>query len=1078
MKKISLVLMIVLFAVGFALAQRTITGTVTDAKGESLIGAAIIVKNTTNGTVTDLDGKYSLANVPTTGTLVFSYVGYAPKEVELGASNVINVSLEEAQLQEVIVTALGTSRQSKALGYAAQQVNGDKLTESNTLSVVDALNGKVAGVQITSSSGALGASSRIVLRGQTSLDGNNQALFVVDGLRIDNSELGTEDQTAGVAQSNRAVDINPNDIESVTVLKGAAASALYGIDGARGVILITTKKGNKKGKGLTVEYSTSITTSQVNKLPALQTKYGKGSAGKHAAFSSTASTSWGPKLDTMFYDGVPNAFDVNGSLVGKSSPLAKLGSPAKIYDPFEIFQSGLGMQHNLSITGGDAEKTSYRLSLGNNSEEGIIPKNTYKRTNITLGTTSHLLDNKFHIRSTIQYIKSNSNRIQQGSNLSGLMLGLLRTPPTFDSKNGTTDPVNDPKSYYLPDGRQRTYRNGSGYDNPYWIVNNAPYTDEVNRLLGNLDLTYDLTKWLSVNAKVGTDMYQDNRLQKFEIFSRTAPDGRVIDDRYTSRNVDAYLNLIGNTNLTPDLNMSYTVGGNMYTSNLTNLTVQGDGLGVVGFLDLNNTATKVVTPYSRNQKNLSVLGSLDFGYKNFLYLGLTGRNDWVSNLIVPSKPFNASDISFFYPSANISFVFSELAKIKSMDYGKLRLSMGQVGGGAPNPYLTTTTYTVPRVNDGWTDGIPFPFGGLYGLSLSNTKASASLRPSKTTDTEIGLETKWFRGRVALEVSLYTRFSGDQILGVPISSTTGFNEAILNTGSLSTKGIDVVLGLTPISIDKGFRWDLNFNFTKWKTKVESLADGIKTQYLGGFSPGSYNIVGEEYGQLYGGAFMRTNDASGTKFDPALPYNPNGKLVIDDDRASADYGRPLVHPGDVKVGNPNPDFLLGITNSFTFKGLTISGLIDIRSGGQMWNGTLGALHNFGMSADTENRDTETTVEGVKASDGKANDIKSKLDQSWYQGLGNGFGAVGSQFIQNSGFVRLRQMNVNYRINANWLKKAKMTDLSVGFVGRNLWLKTDYTGVDPETSLTGARNSQGSDYFNMPNTKSWAMTFSVKF
>lgn len=1067
----------VVTTIGFAFAQRTVTGTVSDSKGEPMVGASVLVKGTTTGTISDVDGKYSLKVPAGATTLSISFAGFTSQDVALGASNVVDVSLAESVLQEVIVTALGISKQNKALGYATQQVSGAALQESNTTNIVDALNGKVAGAQITSSSGSLGASSRIVLRGPTSLDGNNQALFVVDGLRMDNSEFGTETSTAGVAQSNRAIDLNAGDIESITVLKGAAASALYGIDGARGVILITTKKGNKKGKGVTVEYNTTYTTTEVNKLPALQNKYGKGSAGKTAGFNGTASTSWGPKLDTMFFNGVATEFDASGTLVGKSSSTAKLDQPAKTYNPFDVFQQGAGWQHNIAITGGDADKVSYRLSMGDSKEEGIVPKNTYHRTNITLGTTANLLDNTFHVRSSIQYIKTTSRRIQQGSNLSGLMLGLLRTPPTFDNANGVSDPANDPKAYTLSDGRQRTYRNGTGYDNPYWVINNAPYTDEVNRLLGNIDLTYDLTKWLSVNAKVGTDVYQDNRIQKFEINSRTAPSGRVLDDRYTYRNIDAYLTFRGGTKLNSDLTFDYTFGGNLYSSLLDNLTVQGDVLDNVGFVNLNNTTSKLVTPFSRNQKSLSVLGSVDFGYKNFLYLGLTGRNDLASNLIVPSKAFNASDISFFYPSANLSFVFNELTKWSWMDLGKVRLSYGQVGGGAPNPYQTSTPYAVPYPGDGWTDGIQFPYNGQYGLTLGDTKGSFKLKPSKTTDLEVGLETKLFKNKVRLEASYYTRFSNDQILSVPISSATGFDNVILNTGSLRTRGMDVVLGLTPLRLTNGLTWDVTFNFTKWKTKIESLADGVKTQFLGGFSPGSYNIVGEEYGQLYGGAFMRTNDATNTKFDPALPYNPKGQLVINSDPTDGDYGRPQVHPGDVKVGNPNPDFLLGITNSLSFKGFTISALIDIRSGGEMWNGTLGALHNFGMSADTENRDTETTFAGV-TSDGKPNTIKSKLDQSWYQGLGNGFNAVGAQFVQSSAFARLRQLNISYHFDPKWLKAAHMSDLSLSFTGRNLWLKTDYTGVDPETSLTGSRNSQGSDYFNMPNTKSMAFSLGVKF
>jgi TonB-linked SusC/RagA family outer membrane protein len=1087
MKKLFLFVAMFLCAATWAMAQRTITGVISDEKkGETLVGATILAKGTTVGAVTDIDGKFSISVPEGTTTLVVSYVGYEAQEIAVGASNIVDVTLSEATaLQEVIITALGATRQTKSLGYAAQQVGGDKLTEANTMSVVDALSGKLAGVQITSSAGTAGASSRIVLRGQTSLDGNNQALFVVDGLRIDNSEFGTETSTAGVAQSNRAIDINPADIESVTVLKGAAASALYGVDGARGVVMITTKKGNKKGKGFSVEYNLSATTSEINKLVPLQTKYGLGDLNKTSPFSSGLSTSWGPKLDTMFYDGVATPFDANGTLVGKSNPLAKTSSPAKVYNPFDVFQKGMTTQHNISLTGGDSEKTSFRLSLSNTAEEGIVPKNTYNRTNITLGTTSNMADNKLHLRSTIQYVKSDSRRITQGNSVSGLMLGLLRTPPTFDNANGSSDAVNDKNAYYLPDGRQRTYRNGVGYDNPYWTINNTPYTDQVNRFLGNVDLTYDVMKGLSINAKVGTDVYQDNRIQKYEINSRAVPGGRVIDDRYTSRNLDAYLTALGTLPLTQDLTMNYTVGGNMYASYLDNLTVQGDGLDNTNFANFNNTKSKLVTPSARNQKSLSLLGSVDFGYKNFLYVGLTGRNDWVSNLIVPSKEFNAADISFFYPSANLSFVFSELAKINWMDYGKIRVSGGQVGGGAPNPYLTSTPYNVPIVADGWSSGVSFPFKNLYGLSVKaadgrTTKGSIDLKPSKTTDLEVGFETKLFRNRVSLDVSVYQRASSDQIISVPVSSTTGFSYKVSNSGSLRTKGIDVVLGLTPIRMDNGFRWDMNFNFTKWNTIVESLADGVKTQFIGGFASlmGVYNIAGQPYGQLYGGAFMRTNDASGTKFDPALPYNPSGKLVIIDKVGDPNYGRPATHPGNVNVGNPNADFLLGITNSFTFKGFSVSGLIDIRQGGQMWNGTLGALQNFGMAATTENRDTEKTFEGVKASDGTPNNISTKLNQGWYTGLGSGFGAIASQFIEDASFVRLRQLNASYKFDPKWLKIAKMSDLTIGLTGRNLWLQTKYTGVDPETSLTGSRNSQGLDYFNMPNTKSWALSLGVKF
>jgi TonB-linked SusC/RagA family outer membrane protein len=1078
MKKLSLSLLVFFSVVGTILAQRNIAGKVTDAKGEAIIGANVLAKGTSVGTSSDADGNYRLSVPAGATTITVSYVGFAAQEIVLGASNVIDVMLADDSkvISDVVVTALGVSKQQKSLGYATQTIGGDNLKQSNTLNVIDALSGKVAGVQITSSSGAVGASSRIVLRGPTSLDGNNQALMVVDGLRIDNSEFNTGDQTAGVAQSNRGIDINPNDIENITVLKGAAASALYGVDGARGVLLITTKKGNKKGKGISVDFSSTYSSSEVNKLPELQRLYAKGSKGALAGNTKTTSTSWGPKMDTMFFDGKADEWSQYGNLVGKS--VAPSGAKAAIaYDPFTVFQTGHGWNNNLSFTGGDADKMTYRLSLSDSKEEGVVPLNKYHRTNISASTRGNFADNKLHLNSSLQYIKSNSRRIQQGSNISGLMLGLLRTPPSFDNSNGKADPVNDPTAYTISDGRQRTYRAGSGYENPYWAFNNTPYTDEVNRLLGNIDLTYDFTSWLSVNGKIGTDVYQDNRLQKYEINSRTAPSGRVIDDRYTHKNVDAYLTFLGKTNLTKDISMGYTLGGNLYSSYLDNITVTGDGLASSGFVNLSNTATKNTGYYTRNQKSLSVLGSVDFGYKNYLYLGLTGRNDYVSNLIVPTKAFKAGDIGFFYPSANMSFVFSELLEQNWMNFGKLRLSYGVVGGGAPSPYQTSTIYRVPAagtsltLGDGWTDGLTFPYNGQIGASLSNTKGSTTLTPSKTTDLELGLETKLFKNRVSLEASWYTRTSSNQILEVPISSSTGFGKVILNTGSLKTKGFDVVLGLTPIATKSGFRWDINTNFTRWKTTVESLTEGVKTQFLGGFSgSGVYNIVGEEYGQLYGGVWQRAND--GNKFNPDKPYNPTGDIIIGKD------GYPLVDDTNRKIGNPNPKFLLGINNTFSFKGFTISGLIDIRQGGQMWNGTRGALNNFGMSRATETRGEMKVFEGIMEADGSRNTKSVPLDQSWYAGKGSGFGPVAEQFVEDASFIRLRQATLAYTLNPNWLKSVKVSNLTISFTGRNLWLKTKYTGVDPETSLVGSGNAQGLDYFNMPGTKSYAFGLSAKF
>ena len=1086
MKKLLLVLTLVLLGTGIALAQRTVQGTITDDVGEPLIGANVVVKGTTNGASTDFDGKYSI-NVPAgNNTLVISYTGFETQELELGASNVLDVVMTEGvTLEAAVVTALGIKRDEKALGYAVQQVEGEDIAGANTVSVLDALSGRAAGVQITSASGAAGAASRIVLRGQTSFNGDNEALIVLDGVRIDNSENHSERSLQGVANSNRAMDINPNDIESVTILKGAAATALYGVDGARGVIVITTKKGSsKKGKGISVNYGTTYTVAEVNKLPELQNKYAQGFSGSWLGPETGWFGSWGPAIDTSYWDGSDYAYDKNGRVVGQSDPNAQ--TPVTPYDNLgDFYETGSTWSHNLSFSGG-TDKTTYRFSFGHTDQDGIVPLNNYKRTNLGLSGKTDLFDNRFHISTSINYVKSGGRRVQQGSNTSGLMLGLLRTPPTFDNANGLSDPVGDASSYTLPDGSQRNYRGGGGYDNPYWVINNSPFFDEVNRMYGNLSMAWDFNSWATLSTTIGTDFYSDIRKQEFEIGSRTVPDGQVIDDQWFYRNLDAYLNLTGSGSISDDFTLSYNLGANMYTTYSKNLFTQGNNLGFPGFRELSNTASVLTVNTLQETKNLSLFGSVDLGYKNYLYLTITGRNDWLSTLIAPNKAFSASDISVFYPSASLSLVFSELVGANDiLSFGKLRLSYAQVGGGAPNPYLTSTNFIVPAqplfvysVDDGWTNGIAFPFNGsVAGFTYNPVLGNESLIPSKTTDYEVGLDLRLFNNRIGLDATYYTRKSADQILTIPIANSTGFQRAVLNSGSLSTDGVELVLSATPVRT-KNFSWDIAVNFSKWKTTVDELYPGVENQYLDGFTgTGIYNLPGQEYGQIFGGAFQHANTPDGKSFDPDLPYNPDGALIIGAD------GYPLADPIARVIGNPNPDFLMGINNTLTYKNFSLSFLFDIKEGGEMWNGTQGALTFFGMSKLTEDRDAAGSdgtfvFEGLKE-DGTANDIQVPLDENWYLGNGGGFGSVDEHFVQDASYYRLRLLSFSYTFDNNLLSGTPLQDLRLTFTGRNLLLWTPYEGVDPETSLVGSSsNGQGLDYFQMPGTRSYAIGLNVSF
>ncbi len=1099
MKKLLTLISALCFIATVAIAQRTVSGKIVSDDGEVLIGANVIVRGTTVGTVTDFEGMFSIEVPDGSNELLISYTGFQAKTISIEGTSYVDISLNAGVgLEEVIVTALGISRDEKAIGYAVQEVSGRTITNANTVSAIDALAGSAAGLQVTSSSGAAGAASRIVLRGQTSFNGNNEALIVVDGVRLNNDENHSERSLAGVSNSNRAIDLNPNDIDKVTILKGAAATALYGIEGARGVILITTKRG--KGKGLTVDVSTGLTISQITNVTGLQDQYVQGANGVWRGPHTGESGSWGPLASTMFWDGSDYLWDKNGQLTTTG------GTPFVPYDNVDnFFQTGISNTNNLAFSGSN-DMTDYRFSFGYTDDNGVAPKNSFTRYNVGMNMGTSMFNDKLDLGFGINYVKSGGRRLQQGSNISGVMLGLLRTSPSFDNTNGLDDPADytledaiadgeTANAYQFLNGAQRNYRGGGGYDNPFWVANNSPFFDDVNRFFGNFKASYNFSDWATLGAVLGTDVYADNRIQRFEIGSRALPGGQVIEDNYNYRHLDFFLSLSGNGNLGESFSLGYNVGLNLYDEQLKQNYIQGDGLNFVGFAELGNTAQVASQIVHNDLRSAGVYGTLDFGFKSFLYLTLTGRNDWSSTLIDPLRPFNAGDISFFYPSASLGFVFSELLNSDVMSFGKLRLSYAEVGGGAPAPYLTSTSWILPvqntgtvnDLNDGWTNGIGFPFRGTSGFVINAVAGSPSLKPSRTKDTEFGVDLRFLNNRIGIDATYYNRVSEDQIIAINIPNTTGFQRAVVNNGELKTVGGEVVLTLAPIS-NENFSWNIGVNFSKWKTTVESLPDGVPNQYLDGFTGSSiYNIAPEtdangnttvyEYGQILGGAFQRVNTDNGT-FDPNGPYNPDGALIIDDNPASATYGFPITDPTQRVIGNPNPDWLMGITNSLSFKGLSLSFLFDMREGGDIWNGTKGALTFFGMSELTENRGTITVFDGVRASDGGTNDISVELDQAWYKGNGGGFGAVAEHFIEDGSFRRLRYVTLSYDL-AKLIKTTAFSALNISVTGRNLFIDTPYSGFDPELSLVGSSsNGQGLDYFQQPGIKSYSIGLNASF
>ena len=790
---------------GTTYSQVNITGNVTDeSTSEPIPNVKVRVKGSSQGVYSDFEGAYAIS-AQGTDSLVFSSLEYGVKTIGVDGRATINVNLTPLvqQVDGVVVTALGIKRDEKALGYAVTTISGDDIRKTNQTNIANSLNGVVAGANVTNSSGTAGAGSRVVLRGYASLTGNNEALYVIDGVKVNNDTygLGGENATESVSNSNRGIDINPEDIESMSVLKGGAATALYGIDGANGVILITTKKGRAMEKGsVYANAGSSITVSQVNKLPELQSKYAQGTAWYSAdGFtpeyydpSSGWLTSWGPSVDELTYDSsVDNPYDQNGAVILKPNA----SDPSiNTYDNLgDFFRTGITAKNNFTVGGGNKMAT-YRLSVSDVRESGIVPLNTFKRTNVNFASGMNFFDDKLALNTSISYINSGGRRIQQGSNLSGIMLGLLRTPVSFDNSNGFDKPWENTEAYTFEDGSQRNYRGGGGYDNPFWSVANNPFNDNVNRIIGNIQASYEFSKWATLGVNLGMDNFGDRRRQSYAIGSRAFPNGKIVEQFVNVSQTDAYLTLTGGDYLNDEktVDLRYTVGINAFSYSADNLYTVGNGFGFSGFDNLANASTINSTRELNRYKSLSAFASVDLGYRSMLYLTLTGRQDYDSRFIVPGQDFNAGDIGFGYPSVSTSFIFSELInkdkKNKKMDIAKLRLSWAQVAKAPGFSYATSTVYSTSAVQDGWTNGYSFPYQGVSSFLLGNVQGNTGLVPEKSNEIELGVNASFFKRRLTFDVAYYYRKTTDAILPAAISPTTGFTDAILNTGELSTNGV--------------------------------------------------------------------------------------------------------------------------------------------------------------------------------------------------------------------------------------------------------------------------------------------------
>ena len=1085
MKKVFLFLTFFLFGTALMMAQKTVSGTIIDDTGLPLIGANVLAKGSAIGTTTDIDGNFVFEVPSETNTLVISYTGYGTQEVDITTSNNVSITMREGELlQEVVVTALGVEREEKALGYAVQEVDSEDITRSGASNPVDALVGKAAGVQITRASGSVGGGSRILIRGVTSMVGNNQPLIVVDGVRINNETLLSQGSTAGTAASNRLMDLNTDDIESVNILKGAAATALYGTAGSTGVVLITTKKGKAKDQ-LDVSFSTQISFDEITQMIDLQDEFAQGRGGNHRDPSTGEFWSWGPRIGDLEYStdmNHPNApgagafdadgnyrYDRNGFLVPKGTGN---GQPANLYnnvDPF--FQTGNSFTNSLAIAGGGNTST-FRLSFSDLRSRGVVPNEEYNRQTIKLASTLNPID-ALTLSGSVNYTKSDYQRVQQGSNTSGLLLGMLRTPISFDNANGNSpaDAVDTPNAYEFPDRSQRNYRGGGGYDNPYWIINNALGNEDVDRTFGNVKADYKVSNWLNFQLNLGYDVTSDVRKQVFEIGSRTNANGAILLDEFKTKQFDNYFTILGSGAISDNINLNYLAGVNAFSFNNHQTTVDGVGLGFPGFLDISNTSALSSAEDVTRYRSLGFFGQVEAAWNNALYLTVSARQDYDSRLGDPLD-FDLAKTGFFYPSASLALVFTELLDTKLFSFGKIRASFAQVGAPPPVAYATSSGFESVSIGDGWGDNINFPIGGITGFELDNLLGNNELTPELSTTVEFGVDLRFLKNRLGIDATYYNRKTKDAILNASLTPSTGYTNVWLNSGEMTSQGVEVTLNAIPIQ-GKNFQWNTQVNFTKSENIVDKLAPGIERLFLAGFSSaGTYLVEGNQYGAIFGGAYLRED--AGTERDQSLNI-PGGAVVINDDPMSNEYGFEAVDPTQRAIGNPNPDFIIGWNNTFSYKNFGFNFLLDWREGGDLWNGTAWALSFFGRSQLTADTRVEaaTPIEGV-LSDGTPNNIPVTRDQSYWTSSLGGFGAVGEQFVQDGGWIRLREVGLNYRIGSTkWFKGG-----SIGVSGRNLWFHSEYDGIDPETSLTGTGNGQGFDYFNMPSSKSIIFKLNLNF
>jgi TonB-linked SusC/RagA family outer membrane protein len=1060
MKKLSLLIVLFVFISGFTLLAQTIviTGTVTSSvEGEGVIpGVTVTVKGTTIGAITDVNGKYSIPVPQNATTIVFSYIGMKKQEVAIGGRKVIDVVMvaDMLGLDEVVVTAVGIQRSSKSVGYSVSTVSADKTQEKSEPDMLKALQGKVPGVDIRVGQGAPGAASNITIRGSSSFYGSNQPLIVVDGVPYSNDQVSTSSQTSGGgAYSSGLSTLDPNNIETLTVLKGSAAAALYGSRASNGVLLITTKtgKGGEGGRGLEVTFNTSVAKETIANLPDYQNTYGNGSNFTYA----NSNGSWGQRFDSR--DSIPVWPDYLAAfpkLFPSSGNIKYVAQPNNVKD---LFKTGTILENSLSIAGGDA-KNSFSATASALNQDGYIPESTFDRYSMSVGGRSKL-NNGLNVGGNLSFSSTKQVGGFFGENqFTGAASSFARSlflGRTWDMKLPYENPANGwPVS---PLGNQ--------FDNPLWSYRHNTITTNTDRTVAGINLDYNINSWLNLAYSLGMNNIQLNRREVTDIGSRAAATtGEIKEDTYNKREIESSLLLTLAHQLGNDFSIKAILGHNVNQRTTKRQAYDGKVIMVPGIYNILNTrdVVTIATDPFVQRRLYAVFADVSLSYKTWLFLNLVGRNDWSSTLPKANR-------SYFYPAISTSFIFTEAFGIKNeiLSLGKVRASYAQVGNDA-NPYSLLNVFDLGD-----------PFLGKYTLTTPDTRNNPNLKPERSAETELGTELQFFNGRFGIDFTYYSKLSKDMIAPVPVPSASGFGYQYLNFGSMRNRGIEIGLNIVPVQLANSFKWDIFTSFTKNKSEVVSLIAGVDRLNLANLGIGVTPVIepGYAYGSFRGSYALRDG---------------SGNLIID-----PVTGFPYLAADEKIIGDPNPDFVLGLTNTLSYKGFTLSALWDWRQGGDIYSVTVASLLGRGVTKDTEDREHAWIIPGVYGDaqgnlllDASGNPIANRTgittnDLYFYGGGTETTFAINSAAeynIYDATVYRLREVSIGYDLPKKWIQKAKIGRVNISVTGRNLWYFApnvpSYTNFDPEINNYGSSNVQGIDLSCAPTSRRFGVNLKVTF